>query len=128
MKDSHPDFLALSKIEEDLLVSKLDAARKAISHAGEKGRSLEVEVTTLLRSFLPEEYGLTTGFVVYHTHNGPSLSPQLDVIIYDPVRRIMDIATAAVIVVWRVGIYQGEHLPTMIGTVLLPTAIGCSHG
>jgi Domain of unknown function (DUF6602) len=86
VKDSHPDFLALSKIEEDLLVGKLDAARKAISHAGEKGRSLEAEVTTLLRSFLPEEYGLTTGFVVYHTHNGPSLSPQLDVIIYDPVR------------------------------------------
>jgi len=86
MKDSHPDFLALSKIEEDLLVSRLDAARKAISHAGEKGRNLEAEVTTLLRSFLPEEYALTTGFVVYHTHNGPSLSPQLDVIIYDPVR------------------------------------------
>ena len=86
MKDSHPDFLALSKIEEDLLVSKLDAARMAISHAGEKGRSLEAEVMTLLRSFLPEEYGLTTGFVVYHTHNGPSLSPQLDVIIYDPIR------------------------------------------
>jgi hypothetical protein len=86
VKDSHPDFLALSKIEEDLLVGKLDAARKAISHAGEKGRSLEAEVTTLLRSFLPEEYGLTTGFVVYHRHNGPSLSPQLDVIIYDPVR------------------------------------------
>lgn len=86
MKDSHPDFLALSKIEEDLLVSKLNAARKAISHAGEKGRNLEAEVTTLLRSFLPEEYGLTTGFVVYHAHNGPTLSPQLDVIIYDPIR------------------------------------------
>jgi hypothetical protein len=86
VKDFHPDFLALSKIEEDLLVSKLDAARKAISHAGEKGRNLEAEVTTLLRSFLPEEYGLTTGFVVYHRHNGPSLSPQLDIIIYDRVR------------------------------------------
>jgi hypothetical protein len=86
MKDFHPGFSSLSKIEEDLLVSKLDAARKAISHAGEKGRSLEAEVKTLLRSFLPEEYGLTTGFVVYHTQNGPSLSHQLDVILYDPVR------------------------------------------
>lgn len=86
MKDSSPDFSALSKIEEELLVSRLDAARKAISHAGEKGRSLEAEVATLLRSFLPEEYGLTTGFVVYHTHTGPRLSPQLDIIIYDPVR------------------------------------------
>lgn len=86
MKDFHPDFLALSRIEEDLLVSRLDAARKAIAHAGEKGRSLEAEVTTLLRSFLPEEYALTTGFVVYHGDNGPSLSPQLDVIIYDHIR------------------------------------------
>jgi len=86
MKSFYPDFLALSKIEEDLLVNKLDAARKAISHAGEKGRSLEAEVMTLLRSFLPGEYGLTTGFVVYHTVNGPNLSPQLDVIIYDAVR------------------------------------------
>lgn len=99
MKASHPDFLALSKIEEDLLVSKLDATRKAISHAGEKGRNLEAEVTTLLRSFLPEEYGLTTGFVVYHTHNGPSLSPQLDVIIYDPIRSgpIVRLATCDVL-------------------------------
>jgi hypothetical protein len=86
IKHAHPDFMALSKIEEDLLVSKLNAARKAISHAGEKGRSLEAEVTTLLRSFLPEEYGLTTGFIVYHAQNGPSLSPQLDIIIYDPIR------------------------------------------
>jgi hypothetical protein len=80
------DFLALCKIEEDLLRSKLDAARKAISHAGEKGRSLEAEVTTLLRSFLPGEYGLTTGFVVYHTAKGLHLSSQLDIIIYDPIR------------------------------------------
>ena len=86
MNPLRPDFLALSKIEEELLLSKLEAVRKAISHAGEKGRSLESEVTSLLRSFLPGEYGLTTGFVVYHTENGPRLSPQLDIIIYDPIR------------------------------------------
>jgi hypothetical protein len=86
VRDFRPSFLALSKIEEDLLVSRLDAARKAISHAGEKGRSLEAEVMALLRSFLPEEYGLTTGFVVYHAQTGPTLSPQLDIIIYDPIR------------------------------------------
>ena len=86
VKAFHPSFLALNKIEEDLLVSRLDAARKAISHAGEKGRSLEAEVMALLRSFLPEEYGLTTGFVVYHAQTGPTLSPQLDIIIYDPIR------------------------------------------
>src|SRR5262245_60722705 len=81
-----PDFLDLSKIEEELLQSKLDAVRKTISHAGEKGRSLESEVTTLLRSFLPGEYGLTTGFIVYHGEDGPRLSPQLDIIIYDQIR------------------------------------------
>jgi hypothetical protein len=86
VKDFHPNFSALSKIEEDLLVSRLDAARKAISHAGEKGRSLEAEVIILLRSFLPEEYGLATGFVVYHGQYGPTLSPQLDIIVYDPIR------------------------------------------
>lgn len=84
--DFRPDFLGLSKIEEELLQSKLDAVRKAISHGAEKGRSLEHEVITLLRSFLPDEYGLTTGFVVYHAADGPRLSPQLDTIIYDPVR------------------------------------------
>ena len=86
MNDFRPDFLALSKIEEDLLLNKLEAVRKAISHAGEKGRSLENEVTTLVRSFLPGEYGLTTGFVVYHAKNGTRLSPQLDIIIYDHIR------------------------------------------
>jgi hypothetical protein len=82
----NPNFLALSKIEEELLISRLEAARQAISHAGEKGRSLEAEVTALLRSFLPAEYGLTTGFIVYHAENEPRLSSQLDIIIYDPVR------------------------------------------
>jgi len=86
MSDLHPDFLALSKIEEELLVSKLDAVRKVISHAGEKGRSLEAELMAVLRSFLPGEYALTTGFIVHHTADGPRLSPQLDIIIYDPIR------------------------------------------
>jgi hypothetical protein len=81
-----PQFAEFNKIEEDLLVAKLDAARRAIVHAGEKGRALEYEVRTLLRSFLPMEYGLSTGFVVFHTQSGPMLSSQLDIVIYDAVR------------------------------------------
>jgi hypothetical protein len=81
-----PEFAELNKIEEELLVAKLQAARKAIVHAGEKGRALEHEVHTLLRSILPAEYGLSTGFVVFHTSEGPRLSSQLDIIIYDAIR------------------------------------------
>jgi len=81
-----PDFLALSKIEEKLLVSKLDAIRAAIEHAGEKGRSLEGETISFLRTFLPSEYGLSTGFVVFQGPNGTQLSSQLDIIIYDAIR------------------------------------------
>jgi hypothetical protein len=86
MSRSTPEFSDLSKIEEELLVAKLHAARKAISHAGEKGRALESEVLNLIRSFLPIEYGLSTGFVAYHGPDGPMLSPQLDIIIYDSTR------------------------------------------
>lgn len=81
-----PDFLGLSKIEEQLLINKLDAIRLAIEHAGEKGRSLEAETISFLRTFLPSEYGLSTGFVVFQGPNGPQLSSQLDIIIYDAIR------------------------------------------
>lgn len=86
MAEISPQFADLNKIEEELLVAKLQAARKAIVHAGEKGRALEYEVRTLLRSILPAEYGLSTGFVVFHTDDGPRLSSQLDIIIYDAIR------------------------------------------
>jgi len=86
MTEYSPKFSELSKIEEDALLSRLEAVRKTISHAGEKGRALESEVIKLLRAFLPAEYGLSTGFVVYHTTEGIRLSPQLDVIIYDAIR------------------------------------------
>jgi hypothetical protein len=81
-----PQFAELNKIEEELLVAKLHAARKSIVHAGEKGRTLEYEVRTLLRAILPAEYGFSTGFVVYHTDDGPRLSSQLDIVIYDAIR------------------------------------------
>jgi len=81
-----PNFSDLNAIEERLLLAKLDAVRAAIVHAAEKGRALENGVRTLLRSILPAEYGLSTGFVVYHTPEGSRLSSQLDIIIYDALR------------------------------------------
>lgn len=81
-----PNFLELNAIEENLLLAKLDAVRAAIAHAGEKGRALENGVHTLVRSILPAEYGLATGFVVFDTPEGPRLSSQLDIIIYDAIR------------------------------------------
>jgi hypothetical protein len=81
-----PKFLELNAIEETLLLAKLEAVRAAIAHAGEKGRALENGVRMLLRSILPAEYGLSTGFVVFHADDGPRLSSQLDIIIYDALR------------------------------------------
>ena len=81
--------LRLSEVaatDERILEAKLDAIRASISHAGEKGRSLEDFVAQLIRSFLPSEYGVSTGFVAFHTPAGPVLSKQLDIIIYDAVR------------------------------------------
>jgi hypothetical protein len=80
------DFTAFSAIEERLLVARLEATRQSITHAGEKGRALEQSVHSLLRSFLPAEYGLSTGFIVWQGPQGVSMSTQLDVIIYDAVR------------------------------------------
>ncbi len=81
-----PKFLELNAIQGSLLLAKLEAVIAAIAHAGEKGRALENGVRTLLRSILPAEYGLSTGFVVYHTADGSRLSSQLDIIIYDALR------------------------------------------
>ena len=81
-----PNLLDLSAIEERLLRARLEAVRLAISHAGEKGRELEFQVRRLLREIQPPEYGLTTGYVAHQSPNGPKLSAQLDIIIYDAVR------------------------------------------
>lgn len=86
MASDSPDFASLSRIEENLLVAKLEAIRKSITHAGEKGRFLEWAVSRLLRDLLPAEYGLGTGFVVWLSPDGPQLSPQLDIIIYDAIK------------------------------------------
>jgi hypothetical protein len=82
----HPDLGQLSRIEEALLAAKLDAVRASLTHAGEKGRELEFQVRRLLREVLPPEYGLTTGFIAWMSPEGPALSSQLDIIIYDALR------------------------------------------
>ena len=81
-----PDLAQLSRIEERLLRARLEAVRMSISHAGEKGRELELQVRRVLRELLPPEYGLTTGFVACLSKTGPVLSSQLDIIIYDAIR------------------------------------------
>jgi hypothetical protein len=81
-----PDLAHLSRIEEQLLIARLEAVRLSIAHAGEKGRELEFQVRRLLRELLPPEYGLTTGFVAWLSPTGPVLSSQLDIIIYDAIR------------------------------------------
>lgn len=83
---SGPNFTQLLRIEEALLAAKLDAVRASITHAGEKGRELEMQLRRLLREMLPSEYGLTTGFIVWMSPEGIALSSQLDIIVYDAVR------------------------------------------
>jgi hypothetical protein len=84
--------------QKSVISAKLKGVRAAISHPGEKGRSLEIEVSTLLRSFLPAEYGIGTGFIIYHDskclqnnkytpeNDHLCLSKQVDIIIYDALR------------------------------------------
>lgn len=80
-------FSDIYRTDLEATQKKLDAIRKAVVHPGEKGRALEHQVAALLRNFLPTEYGLSTGFVAYENASGEvSLSPQLDIIIYDAVR------------------------------------------
>jgi hypothetical protein len=87
MNEFSPDLNEFYKIEEASLTAKLEAIRAVMSHAGEKGRALEAEVSKLLRSILPSEYGLSTGFIAFEKEAGCfELSSQLDIIIYDAIR------------------------------------------
>ncbi|HEY5603986.1 MAG TPA: DUF6602 domain-containing protein [Gammaproteobacteria bacterium] len=81
-----PGFSRISQLQERALHDQLVAARELISHPSEKGRSLEREVSAVLRELLPSEYGIGTGFIVSHGSNGPQLSSQLDIIIFDSIR------------------------------------------
>lgn len=117
-----PRLKDLLAAEQALLRTRLAAARAALgSHAGELGASLEHEARAFLRTFLPNEYGLGRGFVIWREPCDPGrtteptwqfaddhyrvrVSTQLDIIVYDAVRggAIADLGTAQV--------YPFEHV------------------
>jgi hypothetical protein len=112
MNSFNNNLLKYTSEEENVLRARLQAIRTAIpaEHPSEKGRSVEMAVHRFFRDILPNEYGLTTGFIAYHvnecieetrtpTENGVryhyrynhetdaiALSSQLDLIIYDAMR------------------------------------------
>jgi hypothetical protein len=86
MAGKQPGFSEISRLQERLLRDKLLIARELISHPAEKGRSLEREVAAVVQKMLPSEYGVGTGFIVFHGEAGPELSTQLDIIVYDAIR------------------------------------------
>jgi hypothetical protein len=90
MSENNSSFANFTAIEERVLSARLEGLRAAITHPGEKGRALEKTVAVLLRSFLPLQYGITTGFIAYlvDTQTGTEvrLSKQLDLITYDALR------------------------------------------
>ncbi len=96
-----PNFVDCVNQDEEILLARLAMIRAGISHPGEKGTSVEFQVIEFLRSFLPREYGLSSGFIAYHDscisggekrpRYNPGkdrilLSSQLDVVIYDALR------------------------------------------
>jgi hypothetical protein len=138
-KQFKPNFLDFTIAEEGVLRSKLGAIRAAISHPGEKGESTELEIMQLLRGFLPAEYGLGTGFIVYHpneciekaqivedgnfsykcsynpTKDILKLSTQIDIIIYDALRSgpIVKLGTCEVFPLE--GVYGYVEVKTSVG-------------
>ena len=67
MSKNDLDYSNFVSIEQEALAARLSLTRAVLKHAGEKGRALEHEVASLLRTFLPNEYGISTGFIAYHS-------------------------------------------------------------
>ncbi len=112
MESFNSNLLKFTTEEENILRARLQAIRVAIppEHPSDKGRSVELAVYKFFRDILPNEYGLTTGFIAYHTNDcieetivptetghrydyrytpdrdAIALSSQLDLIIYDSIR------------------------------------------
>ncbi len=81
------NFTEFTEIENNILRSRLESIRSVVNHSGEKGRALENIVSSFLRSILPKEYGVSTGFIAFLKDGAiGGLSPQLDIIIYDALR------------------------------------------
>lgn len=80
------NFTEFTEIENEILNSRLKSIRAVMEHSGEKGRALENTVTSFIKSLLPKEYGVSTGFIAYYANEDVKLSSQLDIIIYDSLR------------------------------------------
>lgn len=121
-----------TKAEEELLQARLKAIRASISHPGEKGRSVEAGVLSIVRGAVPKRFGLATGFIAFHDkacvvenklegdadseafiyEYNPSLdtievSSQLDIIVYDAMRfcPIVDLESSVVLPIESVVAY-----------------------
>lgn len=80
-------FQEFVRQEEKVLEARLKSVRSVLLHEGEKGRSMEGVVIDLLRSFLPSEYGLGTGFIAYEKKDETiGITEQIDIIVYDAIR------------------------------------------
>ena len=96
-----PRLVDLAAAEEQVLKARLAAILATIDHNTEKGNASEAAVTSLLRSFLPAEYGLRSGFVAWRSPEDPDrvrMTSQLDLVIYDALRGapIADLGSSAV--------------------------------
>jgi hypothetical protein len=83
------DLREAYRLEQQLMATQIEVVRATLTHGGEKGRVLESYVHRFLRDALPREYGITTGFIAFPPDapgREPTLSSQLDIIIYDALR------------------------------------------
>lgn len=78
-KPNYEKFLASTSKE---IMAVKDRVRFLINDAnwGEEGRYKEIILREILRSFLPERYGIGTGFAIC---KGDNITSQIDIIIYD---------------------------------------------
>lgn len=65
---------------QDNLISKMKLSTQSVSHAATMGEVGESHWRDLLRSYLPNRYGVTSGFVI--DCNG-SRSDQIDIVVFD---------------------------------------------
>jgi hypothetical protein len=66
----------------DQLRAEAQYFTNSVVHRGEKGRLNETHFASILRRYLPNRFGIGTGFIV-STNPEKSISPQCDIIIYD---------------------------------------------
>lgn len=80
--DKTPDYEKFLISTSKEIIAVKDRVRFLINDANwaEEGRYKEMILSEILRSFLPERYGIGTGFVMCENHK---VTTQIDIIIYD---------------------------------------------